>query len=423
MLFVYGQSYAEILVGEGCSRSKDEALKFALSDLSSQIYVNVESRLTMSSVQSSSFLREYMSHNVEITSDLPIVSYTKEYQNGCMRVAMDTIKALPVYMEHISRTVKDINTLVSRAKSADTESEEVLLYTDALKIYDEYNKLYIAASSLKAENIPSAQMSRKDVEAELIRLQAKSSDIRQIAANIKAQLPNAHYGAVSVALTDGTVTPFAMLLASQLYQNDSHNGNVLSCRYDKSGNPFLISCLLKDDGGRALYAAATNADRKVCLQADCVTPVFSYDYSALFPYEKSAVRGYFYSNYGVLPVILKGGDIVRLYLRINAASQVMLTGAGKDGATYIIPINNKLVFDIDVSMLNKQILLAPFKVVPPYGAEKVAVTAYKGNLMKLLADIQKDENGNYILDKNTIEKLNGEKNLIFHSELDIITME
>jgi hypothetical protein len=208
-----------------------------------------------------------------------------------------------------------------------------------------------------------------------------SADINELADNILNSIKlKPLYIHTPILYNSQAATPFSVMLKHLLVKNDNINLDDakyrLNCLYEPNNSVFAVSCQVIDKTGAILQTTVDYADAKICETLPCTPKNIDKAIEDM----KSGIRGYFYTESGSGPLTYRGGDIIRVYCRLQSPSEVALMHINGDELN-IIPINNKLVERVSAHMENE---LTALKISPPYGEETLILATVGGGLEKLL---------------------------------------
>jgi hypothetical protein len=379
------------LIGEGCDRLRDTALKYALEDLASQIEVRVSSEFySQKSTYSEGFARYY----IRTETNLPIFAYKTETLPDCVRVSFDEKKAPAAYAGRAEELAKEINALTK--PSNDRDSVRSVKYMKALPLYDELSKVAAVARFLEVETA-SPERNVGEIEAELAALRKSSDDIEQIAVNIKDTISYKNYYVYPPVITGTTaVTPFGAALAKLLSTGVSLENarHILNCEYDPVNGNFLVVCVLRDKLGKPVETAVSAADIKVCDTVSCEAGTAYKKLQALKRFQinangaadqpqngMSGLRGFFYTDksfFGNEPLTLKGGDLLRLYARFSGDATAVVMGVTEDGSVFLLPLSEDSPVKKTAAGFETELIRV--KIEPPFGVETLFLFGVSGSI-------------------------------------------
>jgi hypothetical protein len=404
LLLIYtGAAYA--ISGEGCDKSRQKAVKYALGELSQQIEVHVTSELrsTQSSMSDS-----YYSYSVRTRSELPILGHTVTTDGECVTASMDAKTVAPFYMDRAESLSNEIDALTDLYAKEGRKNATYL--NEALRLYSDFSGIATVCSYF-GFIIRKPKLTLKELEVMLAERKRVSADINELAYNILNSVKLKPLYVYTPTLYDSqTVTPFSAALKHLLTKDNINPDDAkyrLNCLYEPNSPEFAVSCQVIDKIGVVLQTTVIYADGKICETLSCTPKNMDKALEAM----KSGIKGYFYTESGPGPLTYRGGDIIRLYCRLQAPSEVALLHVIGDELN-IIPINNKLVEKITAHTENELIAL---KVSPPYGEETLILATAGSGLEKLLpvADFDNEKNVYTIKGKASLhlKSMNGKVNI------------
>ena len=417
-IFITVNAYAGV-TGTGCAKPRNKALEYALSDISEQIAVRIESELYRHVMQAGGQSSEYISYKTRITSDLPILGYTASDDKDCVTVTLYAEKALPLYVQEAEKLRTRINSLAKQTDLPDNVKLPNL--SKALEDYAEWHKLALVAVYLGGNLIPP-EVNMGDIEREIITMKRISADIPQIADNILDNISSRQLYVNSVKLSGSqAIPPFASLLTSHLRQKtrSSPEGarQEMNCQYSPEGDPFIIACEIRDIGvQKPARLVITSVSPKICEQIDCYNPPAAARLENLFHSRGDrGLRGHFYTNWGSDGVILSEGDVVSVFARVSTPAELALISVPISGDAKIIPLSASNVRKISINDTNRPVELIKLKVTPPFGDEALVLIGYGGDLSSILTQESFAISELNKLRQQISDKPHFEKTIIFHT--------
>lgn len=370
---------AKTLEGRGCAGDKQQALKFALEDIAMQIKVNIDSEVTRTIYQNNQSASEFSRSKIKTTTNLNIIGYSYEYDNKCVTATLSSESALEVYKSELNAVINAIDGYMKSADRSATDSEKTKLFGAALTAYNEYDRLTPVYRILDGTQARKPFVPRERIEADLMIITSTSADIKQIAANIKSQVNSSFYAEPVKLNTSAGLTPFGALLTDAL--NSSGKRTVtkhLSCNYAYDGTKevFPLICKLTDQTGKTLQTVATNISANVCQQVECGKTNAMARLDSAYTNLTLKKTPIFYTNYGADTLYLKEGDILRLFTRpSNAVSMAVFHLDASAGKLSLMPLSKTGILSAGKEQAGKEIELAVFEIVPPFGSEGIILAS------------------------------------------------
>jgi hypothetical protein len=433
LLFVFSfliitiPSYAMVLSGKGWGRTFVEAKKEALSDLSTTIQVQVESRFT--SMESEAHGKAVIDAKsvINITSDLPILGADfKELRDKSgvwVTAFLKAAKAGPLYTTRLQEIKKSMAEALMAAKKAVSKADQHQALTTSLPLFERYSRHKFVAVCLGVGSIPELPVTKSDLHHRILALE-KTADSIDFAVQLIVKELNPALTSIYVyppmMRKSHEVTPFAAVvrdrIANRLHTVDSpaKADYLLTGRYEKSVQGIDLAYTLYKLKGNAMGGAVVRLTQDAFSDYDTEPKSITLD---KLLHQGLAVSNEFHidlmTNYGKENLLFLEGEEIELLVKSNRPAFFYLCGHVDKGHdqrySYILDLKETkgargFVRFINADDANKWISLGKFEVTPPFGVETLQMIAATSDLAENLPPAKLDPNTELYLIAHTPEE-------------------
>ncbi|HPO49258.1 MAG TPA: hypothetical protein PLO89_02940, partial [Spirochaetota bacterium] len=198
VLFLFTLSFLSAIEIKGVGRGKDEgeSKRFALSDLSSFIEVEVQSKfesiISEATKGGKSDSKEFASTFVKTRSELPVLGV--EYKTDKLKsefyceALLDASKALRLYEEKLFDIAKNIEKNRQLLAKSQKNDIKIPILRDLIKDLNRFNKFKIVAIFLESKNIPAVSLTEAELKNQILELSKNIDSIDSAAKKISEQI-------------------------------------------------------------------------------------------------------------------------------------------------------------------------------------------------------------------------------------------
>jgi hypothetical protein len=380
-------------MGSGSSQSKKEAKRLALEDLSAQISADVKSKFKTVTNSLDGDYKKDRTKILEVSSNLPLRGIEYDEMSGNLltniTAKISSEYSLNTYNMEINRLTKEIKSAISSLKSLSSDAKYTQLQ-NILKNIDNLNRNKIVASTLGAKNFPSLDITKSQIQAQLLKLQS-SVDSLKLAARVLIKgidKTDIYISAVKPS-TSKEVTQFAKTLKNYLsnYLDSTKkpaNANYfIRGNYEILKNSILITISLYDRDDNILKTNTVEVKPKAYSNLAYKPTTKNFDTAMQTEGIRSnklsvhiGFRGYNRDD----GITLRNRDTVDIVIKSNKPICYFLQGytiRGNKNFSYLLPLHedgyiNKLTGE-DV---NQMVTIAEgVEVSKPFGNERLQIFA------------------------------------------------
>jgi len=160
--------------GEGFGKSREEAKKSAISDLSMSIGSSVKSSFVSQKSQKSGDFQKSLHHRIEVETDYPILRPTfKLFRDGSEWKAvakLDSSTSSESYRNRMRNIKNDILSTLKNSKNLKGD-RAINSLNSVLEKIDEFQKYRTVSSEIGVRNIPILTVSKSDIESKLLKVE------------------------------------------------------------------------------------------------------------------------------------------------------------------------------------------------------------------------------------------------------------
>ena len=389
------------LMGIGYGKTKDEAKKEALADLSATVKVQVYSKYEQQSyVKNNNIHKSDSSKFTRIVSNMPFINpeITYDKEKGQIK-ATAVINNPKAYQDKVANLAEDINNYTDFPENASNS----IIYSrleKAIPLYDEYDNYETILNVLGIYDYKKPNISHDKAMAMLLDMQSITPDL-EIAAEVLAQPMKSKSGIyVFPPLYSGSdeATPFGVFFKDILSSKLKSVGNqriasyFTECVYAFSDNYMVMSCSLLTGAGATVASSMVKIPQH--LLKDIPSMPESNNLHSIIngntpskPQLKTALK--ISSENGTS--ILKRGEVFTILVKTDKPAYIYLAGYTKTSqinSATLIPLNSKGDFIIPITkkQTNKWVSLGRFQAPPSTGTETLQVFAldYKPQMQEIL---------------------------------------
>ena len=420
-------SYGEVLSGKGWGKTFTEAKKEALSDLSTTIQVQVESRF--SSMESESHGKAVIDAKsvINLTSDLPILGAVfKEFRDKSgiwVTAFLKAAKAGPLYTARLQEIKKNMAEALMAAKKAVSKADQHHALTTSLPLFEQYSRHKFVAVCLGVGSIPELPATESDLHHRILALEKAADSIdfaaQLIIKELDPTLTNI-YVYPPMMRESHEVTPFAAVvrdrIANRLNAVDSPDraDYLLTGRYEKTAQGIDLAYTMYKLTGNAISGAVVRLTQGAFSDYDTEPKSITLD---KLLHQGLAVSNDFHvdltTNYGKEDLLFLKGQEIEFLVKSNRPAFFYLCGhvdKGKDQRySYLLDLQEaegvrRFVRFINADDTNKWISLGKFEVTPPFGVETLQIIAATSDLAENLPPAKLDPNTELYLIAHTPEE-------------------
>lgn len=417
----------------GYGDTAESAKRDALVNLSIQLYVRVDAKVSDLLMEENYEVFERTVKEVTTSSNLPIMGVVyheekhtkKEYRATAM---LEPQRALPLYSQQLSALhdrLVEASTYLEASGDESLRFQKLLLARQDLEEFDIYRFIYLALGG-KA-NI-SAPITVQALDEALHELTSVFSDLDLgLRLNVKefAEYENIYVFYPSVYPSDET-TEFARAVRDRL------QGLVSSCESPQNASWFL----------RSSYEIMTD---RIDLHLRLIDRQGSAVKSAQISFSPQAYQAYQYEprtmdlaklmdmgelvsnklniklrgSNGTSQLYFTEGQTVQLEIKANIPCEyyiVVHTNTAWGVYSYVLNLNNGPIARISADQCNRWVQLPPLKVTEPFGVETLHVIASTGSLQGSVPPYRKDDYGHLRISDNPLDAVALTRGLIVERE-------
>jgi len=378
--------------GEGFGADRETARANALSDLTSQLSVQVRSEFSLTETSSG---QKEGHRRVESNSDLPLlgaeISYSAVKGGFNASAVLDTEKSLPMYEKALTGLADDIRKILQSGISGKGEQAVKSLETAFAKA-DNYEKMLPVARLLGSEYKKDGDISSSEIAKLLESRQRRAATLEDAAFLLTREIKQKRvYVFPPSTGSSHEITPFAAAVQSVLSgrlasENSPDSADYhFAGEYTVQGKEIILAYRLVNrwDGttvhagtARLLPAAFEGLDH-MPKTADFDTMLFGgLAVSKDFRVDVS-------TNKGSRSLLFKKAETVEILVKTTAPAYVYVIGhTVKNGGklSYMLEFQNaeaprRFIRFINADDANKWVSLGEFSVTAPYGVESLQVIA------------------------------------------------
>lgn len=430
--FTVHQSEAKTIVGKGFGITREEAKKEALSDLSSNIQVEVQTSFESMVKEVNRKVEEFTQNVITLKSELPILgaeykfSRTRDGQKST--AILDSQAVLRLYTAQINEIKKNIDTLQRLIEKSPSRMEKYQLYTEILTGLKQYYKYKTVAILLGSKNIPELDITEVEIKNQLRKLEEKVDDLTMAATLIARAIGERDKIFIYPPTTRDSheITQFADAIKKRL------SAYVQTVQEPKDANFFLKgSYQILNDGKAGIELTYFLVDREFNTLVSKIISLLPDSYGGYqvkpktLSFDKALHEGFVVSNEfkieittnrGRANLLFKEGEEAEFLVKMNSPGYFYIVGhvvkPGNEEYSYLIDFDatgeirsdRKFIQYVNIDDVNKWISLGEFEIVAPFGVESLQLIASTKDLIDSLPHHGYDiETQLYIVGKNPNE--------------------
>lgn len=435
--------------GVGYGKDEGESKKYALSDLSSFIEVEVQSKfesmLAEVSKNGKNAASEFSSSFVKVKSELPVLG--AEYKTSKMKSSfysealLDPAKVLKLYESKLSDIKKNIDKNSELLNKASNNASKLDILKNLLTDIAQYNKFKIVAVFLDSKNIPEISITEAEIKNRILEISQNIDSLDFAAKSIGEQIKQTGIYVYPVTTKNSKeITQFASALKDYVskyikvvlspdkasfflkgdyivlkdgidvtYQILDVNFNII--------NTYIVKLLPKAYEGYEIEPK--NLDfTKLLEEGLVISNDFKIDIT---------------TNFGKTDLLFKGKEEVEVLVKLNKPGYFYAVGhVNKDAEkySYLLEIdpdvegNRKFIFYMNPDDVNKWVSIGTFEVCPPYGLESLQLIASNKDLVDSIpGTTYDDEMGYYILSNDPIKNVSNTRGLKKQKTKEVLSSE
>lgn len=388
-----GATQARLMVGEGVADSREQAGKLALSDLASQIFVQVESR---ADVQQSESQGSSYSQNIATQTDLPLmgakVECYEQFGKPTCQASLETSAATALYLGKMDDEVASLKQELAVMKKQ-PKGDHYARINRMLQAIDSYEKYRTVLNFFTGgqTTVTSLPASRADLLQQMERYQQQVKSLRT-AADVIGQGIGQQNLLIKAPTPQGVneVTPLGRALYDELQRSllnrqakdESGADYVLSGQYEEVKQGVRLSMALKDQTGKTLSYKTLLLDPVAYAQFDPKPQHLDFDALVKHGYVlDNQFRVELTTDKGQRQLHYNACDPVQLLVRANRPTWYYIVGHtqnDKERFSYLLELNGygqegspeRFTGKIGAGNLNTyQALFDGFYVIAPFGNE------------------------------------------------------
>jgi hypothetical protein len=403
------------LTGTGFGKTRDEARREALADLSSQISVSVQTSSALSEIETTGkgYNRNFV-RDVLTRSELPVLGATYVYidKKGATecRATLDK-SALTLYESELRNLLADANKLAG--------ANDINSLSRLLSLSDQYAKFRLVMAFLGKTGLEEFPVSRSDLEA---RFEKAAGDITSLDQLAKAAAllfkDNGYYVFPPEVQNSKEITPFAAAVRERLTSALKTLGEPGAAVLKLTGSYTIL------ENGIALHLRALS-ETGVAVQS----AAFKLKPAAYEGYRVSAetlslealaaqdllinndLRAEIITSRGKNSLLFKGGESMKVLVKLSKPGYLYIIGhtqTGDSKFSYLVPIHDgrtkrDFVLFVNADDVNKWIEIGEFEISPPFGTETMQVFASTADIIDQVPDFYFDDKGYAVVGKNPVE--------------------
>ena len=425
------------ITADGEGRSKDEAIKDALSSLSSQLAVEVKSDYNRYKSVIDGKYQNNTTQKITTSSNLPILSADIDVYEGQNSVTviseLDSKKALGAYTLEIKRVQNEIKQSLKIIKITKSSDIKYKNYTNILSLISSFNKHKVVATLLGANDLPSIEISISEIKNAILKLQ-KKVDSLELASIILSQginQKNIYISPIKSSVSQ-EITQFARVLKSKMAQkinstNTPQNADfILRGSYEISKNSIFAIINLYDQNSKIIKTNTTTIMPKAYKDLEYKIKTLSFDASMNSAVVKSGklnvsvgFKGYSRAN----GIDLSDGDSVDIVIKTNKSMCYFMIGHvlhDSSKFSYLLPIGDdgdEWINRVGGEDINRYVTIADdIPIASPFGTESLqmfASTIIKGRCTLRVPKCSENSDGYCVIDGKPEDVVSGTRGLNF----------
>jgi len=418
--FVFSGSVllASELVGIGYGESLTQAKYEALTDLSMNIKADVKAKIQNNVSVNKGKVTKNAQQSYEVTSRLPIIGaeyQTFEHQGRDIEVRahLSSEKAKALYIHKLKNLYKEIKSLEKRRNTVTKSVEKETVLKMLLKTLDTYDRYQSVAIVLGVENIAVPNLTRAEVEVELLALHNSIDSIKLATSVLSASFSKYQdiYVYPPKSAKSHEITPFGkvikMNLASSLktVHTPSSSQYMLTGKYIETEEGLLLRYnLLKTTTQESVASAMVALLPKAYARVETTPKTLSFDKLLHDGVAVSSdLRVQVSTNRGSEDLLFMEGEEITLMVKLNKLGYFYVVGYTElhgEQYAYLIDLNegqgnDKFISFVNADDANKWMALGSFDVEAPLGIESLQVIASNHKMTTLPKHFFDEKNGYY----------------------------
>ncbi len=388
------------ITGEGYGKTKKEAKKESLADLSQRIQVEIKSEFSTTESFNAKGYDKQVVRIINLKSDLPLIGIdfnVIKAKNQYYSIATLDYKTTSLYKAELKHIKSKVDKNLKQISNIQSNEEKSGLLKEILTKLDQYNKYRIVAQFLGCSNIPEINTSKAEIRDQLAGLEKKADTIdfgiKKIAKSI--QMKNIYiYPATTRHSSE--ITEFASAVKDRLaiyldtVNSPQKAGYYLTGEYHILKKSIDLTLHLLDMDQNTINTVVTSflpaAYKNYQIEPKTV------DFDKLLKYGvvvSGDFRASVTTSFGRKDLIFKNKDSFKLLAKMNKPGYfyfVVHNHKGKNKYSYLLDFytgegNRKFIYHINADDLNKWIELGEFEVIPPFGIESIQMIASTEDLV------------------------------------------
>jgi hypothetical protein len=403
IFFTTACSYALEIIGTGFGSNLSEAKQNALSDLSQQIMVQVDSNITIKKRKKDSNVSKDIIQSLQTRSSLPLIGVVfmeQPLNEGklCVHAKLDT-QSISIYKKAMKDTKKAILKHEKESKSGSSQ-KKIKALESVLKNMDIFSGYKSVSIWLGIDEIPEIEFTREYVENELFKI-TQQVDTIELAAEIISKKINQSdkiknkkiFIYPPVPFSSDEITPFSKAFYTRFLSFTSpvkspETSEVITRgSYSISKSGIDLSYNAYDRQGNIIESGFVK-----------ILPQAYINYSpepSLTDFSELVKNGIIVSDKlnidittskGKKHLLFNQGEKVNLFARMTKPGYfyILAHNLKEEQYSYLLDFydsvgNEKFIFNVSPEMVNKWINIGEFEVVPPFGVEKLEIFASTKN--------------------------------------------
>ncbi|MGK0289662.1 MAG: hypothetical protein ACI86H_001108 [bacterium] len=414
------------VTGEGVGNSGREAKQEAMSDLSTSIRAEVNSKYEQISASQGGKYSTDAKKSITVSSHLPLIGIaTDVYPKGKGYKAIATLdsrKVIRLYESKLKDLAKEIKVGWRQSKSSQGETEYQALQ-QLLKTLDQFARHKAVAVLLNSKKIPKIAVTETEVKNRLTSLQQNAVSLALAAKSLGKNLKKYRGIYIYPATTRQSqeITQFASVMRDRLSNQLRTVRNLKQARYIMHGNYEITKT-----GIEITYHLLNMASKTLASQTVKLSPVayqnYSYkpkrlSFSQMLYKHKELVKSTDFkvgvmTNQGNQSLLFKANEEIELFVKLNRSGYFYIVGHvfnSRKKMSYVLELteavgNRKFIVFVSPDDVNKWVSIGKFTVEAPFGTESLQVIASNKDLMNSIPKYDYDESSEYYIVSRDPEK-------------------
>ncbi len=420
------------LTGTGFGKTKSDAKKEALADLSQYIKSEVRSDVqSMTYVKGSDALSS-SSSNIKISSNLPMLGVEYNYidkRSEFEAVAtIATAEAKPLYTKEMQSLNSEIDSLLGELKKADSSSLKLQLYEDIFSLLNEYGRYKSVTGALDIEVEVQPAVTKAQVKVEIEKLSSQIDSLEMAAGIFSNEFDEDGIFVYPPLLQNATTaSQFSSVFLKELKGKVKTTATLKDASYLLVGEYSLMSEAIVLNY-ELLNAKTNEVEKSKTLTINQsaykgleLKPA-NIDFDALLNegvVSSSSLKVSLNSSKGSQNLLFNDGEDVELFVKLNKMGYIYIVGYTQtedEKLSYLLELqegrgDSKFVKFINADDASRWMSLGEFSVEKPFGVESLQVIASNRDITTLPSTYYDENSGYYVVSKDIKKALSQTRGL------------